>query len=170
MLVWSVLGRLTVHACFVPITFTMFNKTLAIWVSQTCSSQLVQQSLCHVLPCLCDHACKRPLAIFCKSRAFCPNGRLLSVPIYPACAEQGHQYDRNKIHCTENIYQTCSEMPAVPERNCLCFSSHCGMQWADFVTLQWKVQFSNCHYLLLHSILQYRVSLKTHHALKEKDF
>ena len=44
----------------------------------------------HVLSCLCDNACKRSLAICRKSRASCPVSRLLSVPILPACAEQGH--------------------------------------------------------------------------------
>ena len=34
----------------------------------------------HVL-CLCNNACKRSLAICCKSRALCPVSRLLSVPI-----------------------------------------------------------------------------------------
>ena len=53
-----------------------------------------------VLSCLCDTACKRYLAICRKSRASCPVGRLLSVPISPLCAEQGRLYDileyRNK--------------------------------------------------------------------------
>ena len=35
----------------------------------------------HVLLCLCNNACKRSLAICCKSRALCPVSRLLSVPI-----------------------------------------------------------------------------------------
>ena len=51
----------------------------------TCSHQchrLVHRRLCHVLSCLCDNACKRSLAICCKSRASCPINRLLSVPIY----------------------------------------------------------------------------------------
>ena len=50
----------------------------------------------HVLSCLCDNACKRSLVICHKSRASCPVGRLLSVPIWPACAKQGRQYDTNK--------------------------------------------------------------------------
>ena len=41
----------------------------------------------HVLSCLCDNACKRSLAVCRKSRASCPVSRLLSVPIWPACAE-----------------------------------------------------------------------------------
>ena len=44
----------------------------------------------HVLSCLCNHACERSLAICHKSRASCPVSRLLSVPMWPACAEQGH--------------------------------------------------------------------------------
>ena len=47
------------------------------------------QKAVHLLSCLCDNACKRSLAICCKSRASCPNSRLLSVPIWPAFAEQG---------------------------------------------------------------------------------
>ena len=43
----------------------------------------------HVLSCLCDNACKRSLAICHKSRALCPISRLLSVPIWPACAKHG---------------------------------------------------------------------------------
>ena len=43
----------------------------------------------HVLICLCNNACKRSLAICRKSRALCPVSRLLSVPIWPTCAEQG---------------------------------------------------------------------------------
>ena len=43
----------------------------------------------HVLSCLCDNACKRSLTICRKSRALCPISRLLSVPIWPAWAEQG---------------------------------------------------------------------------------
>ena len=43
----------------------------------------------HVLSCLFDNACKRSLAICCKSRASCPVSRFLSVPIWPECAEQG---------------------------------------------------------------------------------
>ena len=43
----------------------------------------------HVLSCLCDNTCKRSLAIDHKSMTSCPIGRLLSVPIWPACAEQG---------------------------------------------------------------------------------
>ena len=43
----------------------------------------------HELSCLCDNACKRSLAICRKIRASCPVSRLLSVPIWPACAEQG---------------------------------------------------------------------------------
>ena len=43
----------------------------------------------HVLSCLCDNACKRSLAICRESRASCPVSRLLSVYIWPACAEQG---------------------------------------------------------------------------------
>ena len=44
----------------------------------------------HVSSCLCDNACKRSLAICRKSRASCPVSRLLSVPIWHACAKQGH--------------------------------------------------------------------------------
>ena len=44
----------------------------------------------HVLSCLCNYACKRSLAICRKSRASCPVSTLLSVPIWPACAEHGH--------------------------------------------------------------------------------
>ena len=44
----------------------------------------------HVLLCLCNNACKRSLAICRKSRASCPVIRLLSVPIWPACAKQGY--------------------------------------------------------------------------------
>ena len=43
----------------------------------------------HVLSCLCDNACKGSLAICRKSTALCPVSRLLSVPIWPACAKQG---------------------------------------------------------------------------------
>ena len=43
----------------------------------------------HVLLCLCNNACKRSLAICRKRRASCPVSRLLSVPIWPACAKQG---------------------------------------------------------------------------------
>ena len=50
----------------------------------------------HVLSCLCDNVFKRSLAICSKSRASCPISRLLSVPIWPACAEQGRQYDSNE--------------------------------------------------------------------------
>ena len=35
----------------------------------------------HVLLCMCNNACERSLAICRKSRALCPVGRLLSVPI-----------------------------------------------------------------------------------------
>ena len=42
-----------------------------------------------VLSCLCDNACKGSLAICCKIRALCLVSRILSVPIWPACAEQG---------------------------------------------------------------------------------
>ena len=47
--------------------------------------------------CLCNDACKRSLAICCKSRASCPVSRLLSVPIWPACAKQGRKYDSINI-------------------------------------------------------------------------
>ena len=47
----------------------------------------------HVLLCLCYDACKRSLAICRKSRASCPVSRLLSIPIWPACAKQGRKYD-----------------------------------------------------------------------------
>ena len=47
----------------------------------------------HVSLCLCNDACKRSLAICHKSRALCPVSRLLSVPIWPACAKQGRKYD-----------------------------------------------------------------------------
>ena len=50
----------------------------------------------HVLSCICDNACKRSLAICRKSRASCPFSRLLSVPIWPACAKQGRKYDSIK--------------------------------------------------------------------------
>ena len=43
----------------------------------------------HVFSCLCYNACKRFLAICRKSRVLCPVNRLLAVPIWPACAEQG---------------------------------------------------------------------------------
>ena len=44
----------------------------------------------HVLSCLCDNACKRSPAICRKSRASSPVSRLMSVPIWLACAKQGH--------------------------------------------------------------------------------
>ena len=55
--------------------------------------RLVQKKAVHVSLCLCNDACKRSLAICCKSRASCPISRLLSVPIWPACAKQGREYD-----------------------------------------------------------------------------
>ena len=42
-----------------------------------------------MLSCLCDNACKKSLAVCRKSRALCSVGRILSVPIQPASAEQG---------------------------------------------------------------------------------
>ena len=55
----------------------------------------------HVFLCLCDNACKRSLAIklyLCVVSVghSCPVSRLLSVPIWPACAKQGRLYDSNK--------------------------------------------------------------------------
>ena len=57
-------------------------------VPTTGSKKAVYVSLC-----LCNDACKRSLAICRKSRASCPINRLLSVPIWPACAKQGCKYD-----------------------------------------------------------------------------
>ena len=81
----------------------------------------------HVLPCLCDNASKRSLAMCRKRRAPCLVSRLLSVPIQPACAEQGRQYDSNQIknqkypilllkvnavpvHLKVNIYLVCHSL------------------------------------------------------------
>ena len=47
------------------------------------------KNVVHASLCLCNDACKRSLAICRKSRASCPVSRLLSVPIWPACAKQG---------------------------------------------------------------------------------
>ena len=55
--------------------------------------RLVYQRPCHVLSCLCDIAYKRSPAICHKSRASCPVSRLLSAPLWPACAKQGRKYD-----------------------------------------------------------------------------
>ena len=76
--------------------------------SQTCSSQChgsVNQSRRHLFSCLCDNACKRSLAICRKSRASCPVSRLLSVPIWPACAKQERQHDSINQPINQSINQ-----------------------------------------------------------------
>ena len=43
-----------------------------------------------------DNECKGSLSICHMSRLSFPISRILSVPIYPTCAEQGRSYDSNK--------------------------------------------------------------------------
>ena len=67
----------------------VIERRNSITVLLTCSHQcrqLVQKkpSMCYYV---CNNACKRSLAICRKSRALCPVSRLLSVPIWPACAK-----------------------------------------------------------------------------------
>ena len=72
----SVIRRLVIRP-----SFACFDNSLAICKSLNCSNQchrLVYQKTCHVLSCFCDNACKRSLAICCKSRVSCPVSRLLS--------------------------------------------------------------------------------------------
>ena len=69
----------------VSFTLTRYLHITDLQVPLTSSS-----GPCHVLSCLYDNAFKRSLAIYRKSMALCPVNRLLSTPIYPACAEQGH--------------------------------------------------------------------------------
>ena len=71
-------------ACFRKVGFYQNVIILSPPVPMTSSAKAV-----YVLSCLCDIACKRPLAVCPKSRALCPVGRLLSVPNKAACAEQG---------------------------------------------------------------------------------
>ena len=54
------------------------------------------QRPCHVLSCLCDNAFIRSLAICHQNRASYLISRLMPVPIWLACAEQGCKYDTNK--------------------------------------------------------------------------
>ena len=70
--------------CFIKVEFYQNAIDMFPPVLTTGSTKAV-----HVLSCLCDNACKRSLAICRKSRAPYPVSRLLSVPIWPACAEQG---------------------------------------------------------------------------------
>ena len=87
-----------------------FDKSL-ICLSQTCSHQchrLVHQRPFHVLACVCDKACKRSLAICRESRVLCPVSRLPSVPIWPACAEQGRYYNPNPNPQSTIHHETCS--------------------------------------------------------------
>ena len=62
--------------CFRKVEFHQCVFNLSPPVPTTGSPKAV-----HVLSCLCDHTCKRSLAICCKSRALFPVSRLLSVPI-----------------------------------------------------------------------------------------
>ena len=82
-----------------PFVLIIVDNSLANWVTLTCSSQCcwqVKQRQCHVLSYLCDNACKRSWAICRNSMELCPVSRSLSVPIWPACAEQGSHYNTNK--------------------------------------------------------------------------
>ena len=67
----------------------------------------------HVLLCLCNNACKRSLAICRKSGALCLVSRLLFVPVWSACAEQGRSYDSNKQtnKQTNNRYLLLKSLP-----------------------------------------------------------
>ena len=51
----------------------------------------------HVLVCLCNNACKRSLAICCKSRALCPVSRLLSL------------YDLHALNRDVNMIQSINQ-------------------------------------------------------------
>ena len=81
---WSRIKRLMVCASFVPFTLTMLTIHLLTADHRLAPASVAnwfnkgQATCCHVL---CDDACKRFLAICCKSRASCPVSRLLSVPI-----------------------------------------------------------------------------------------
>ena len=93
--IWSENGPSSLAACVNCFSAVSQNLHCCQWLvaSHTRVSWIGSPKAVRVLLCVCDNACKRSLAIFCKSRALCPVSRLLSVPIWPACAEQGHQYD-----------------------------------------------------------------------------
>ena len=84
-----------VRARLDPLVLEGWNSfTVLLTRSHQCR-RLVQKrrSMCYYV---CNNAYKRSLAICRKSRASCPVSRLLSVPIWPACAKQGRWYDSNK--------------------------------------------------------------------------
>ena len=64
-------------------------------ITKILAFQKINNNLLNTMPlfdrvaCVCDNACKRSLGICRKTRALCPVSRLQSVPIWPACAEQG---------------------------------------------------------------------------------
>ena len=81
--------------CFRKVEFFQSVINLSPPVSTTGSPKPI-----HVLSCLCDTACKRSLVICRKNWASCPVSRLLPVPIWPACAEQGRWYDFKQTKTT----------------------------------------------------------------------
>ena len=87
--------------CFRKEEFYQYVINLSPPVPMTGSPKAI-----HVL-CLCDNACKKFLAICHKSRASCPVSRLLSVPIWPACAKQGRKYDSIKQKTTILVTFIC---------------------------------------------------------------
>ena len=84
----SAMQSVQVRACFRKVVCCHSAIELFPPVPTTGSKKAVHVSLC-----LYNDACKRSLAICHKSTASCPFSRLLSVPIWPACAKQGRKYD-----------------------------------------------------------------------------
>ena len=92
MLAWSVIRRLMCSCQLSSLSQCHVDNSLANCESLTCFSQclrLVQPKPRHVLSWLCDNACKRSPAISRMCIALCSISRLLSVSIWPTCAEQG---------------------------------------------------------------------------------
>ena len=52
-----------------------------------------------------DNACKQSLAVVRVGHCV-PLAGFLSVPIYPACVEQGYYYDAKKIKSTLSLFHS----------------------------------------------------------------
>ena len=77
-----------------------------------------------VLSCLCDNACKRSLAICRKNRASCPVSRLLSVPIWPTCAENMIQTNKQTNKLTNLFHFVMLNSQITPDLMKLGVASH----------------------------------------------